>query len=39
MERLRQALAARDPDWKSVAFAYAAIALGTGLVLYGIAAQ
>lgn len=39
MERLQRALAARDADWKSVAFAYAAIVVGTALVLYGVVAQ
>lgn len=39
MERLQRALAARDEDWKSVAFAYTAIVVGTGLVVYGLVAQ
>ncbi len=39
MERLQRALASRDADWKSVAFAYTAIVVGTGMVVYSIVAQ
>ena len=38
MERLRRALAARDPDWPSTAVAYLSIVLGTGLVVYSLVA-
>lgn len=38
MQRLRRALAARDPDWPNTAVAYASIVLGTGLVVYSLVA-
>ena len=39
LKRVRRAFAAREPDWPSVALAYAAIAVGTGLVVYSVVAH
>lgn len=39
MDRLQRAFAGRDSDWKSVAFAYTSIVVGTGLVIYSVVAQ
>ena len=39
LKRVRRAFADREPDWAEVAIVYAAIALGTGLIVYGVVAQ
>lgn len=39
LTRVRRALSALDQDRASVAFACAAIAVGTGLLVYGLVAQ
>ena len=38
-KRVWRAFSERDPDWAEVAIVYAAIALGTGLIVYGVVAQ
>ena len=39
LQRVRRALTAGDLDRASAAIAYAAIAVGTGLIVYGVIAQ
>lgn len=39
LKRVRRAFADREPDWAEVAIVYAAIAFGTGLIVYGVVAQ
>lgn len=39
LDRVRRAFAEREADWASVAIAYATIAVGAGLIVYGVVAR
>ncbi len=39
LRRVRRVLAERQPDWAELVIVYAAIAVGTGLIVYGVVAQ
>lgn len=39
LRRVRRAFAERQPDWAELAIVYATIAVGTGLIVYGVVVQ